>query len=138
MVKITLCGSMVFAPEMVELGRELKRRGHQADLRFFTKQYAKMNSKTKMHHEATRNKIKYDLIRKYYRKIKRSQAVLIVNITRNGVRNYIGGNSLIEMAFAHILRKKIYLLNPMPKMKYTDEIAAMQPLVLKGDLDGIK
>ena len=34
------------------------------------------------------------------------------------------------MGFAHVLNKKIYLLNNIPEMSYSDEIRAMQPIVL--------
>jgi predicted RNA-binding protein with PUA domain len=44
---------------------------------------------------------------------------------------------LIEMAFACALDKKIYLLNPIPEMNYSDEIFAMKPIVLSGDLSKI-
>ena len=42
------------------------------------------------------------------------------------------------MAFAHILSKKIFLLNPIPDMIYTDEIKAMQPIIVNNDLNRIK
>jgi hypothetical protein len=63
---------------------------------------------------------------------------LIVNITKNGIANYVGGNALIEMAFAHVLNKKVFLLNDIPlQLNYSDDIAAMQPLVINGDLTKI-
>jgi predicted RNA-binding protein with PUA domain len=61
-----------------------------------------------------------------------------VNIDKGGFSNYIGGNAFLEMGFAHILNKKIFLLNEIPEMIYTDEILAMQPIVLNGDLSKIK
>jgi hypothetical protein len=36
------------------------------------------------------------------------------------------------------LGKPIYLYNDIPDMSYTDEIVAMQPVVLSGDLLKIK
>jgi len=56
---------------------------------------------------------------------------------KNGIGNYIGGNTLIEMAFAHVLNKKIFLLNPVPEISYKDEIIAMQPIILNGNLEKI-
>jgi hypothetical protein len=64
--------------------------------------------------------------------------VLIVNIDKAGIENYIGGNSFLELGFAHVLSKSVYLLNPVPVMLYTDEIKAMQPIILNGDLSKIK
>jgi predicted RNA-binding protein with PUA domain len=63
---------------------------------------------------------------------------LIVNIDKKDICNYIGGNTFLEMGFAHILNKKIFLLNEIPEMIYTDEILAMQPIALNGDLSKIK
>lgn len=40
--------------------------------------------------------------------------------------------------FAHILNLPIYLINPLPEMDYLDELKAMQPVILNGDLDLIK
>ncbi len=42
------------------------------------------------------------------------------------------------MAFAHVLNKKIFLLNDISAMIYTDEIEAMQPVVLNGDFSKIE
>jgi len=39
------------------------------------------------------------------------------------------------MGFAYVLEKGIYLLNPIPDIGYRDEIVAMQPTVINGDLD---
>jgi hypothetical protein len=88
--------------------------------------------------ESTNEKIKDDLIRGYFEKIKNSNAVLVINNDKNGITNYIGGNTFLEMGFAHALSKKIFLLHSVPEISYKDEIIAMQPVVLDGDLTRIK
>lgn len=89
--------------------------------------------------EGARLKKTYDLIRKHYEKIKEADAILILNYEKKGVRNYVGGNSFLEMGFAYILKKKIFLFNPIPKMEfYFEEIKAMEPIILNGDLSKIK
>lgn len=87
--------------------------------------------------ERTEDKIKHDLIREYYNKIKDADIVLVVNPQKNGIQGYIGGNTLIEMAFAHVLNKKLICLYPIPDLQYTSEIAAFQPIVLNGNLDSL-
>jgi len=57
---------------------------------------------------------------------------------KKGVKNYVGGNSFLEMGFAFILKKKIFLLNDIPEMPYTSEIVAMKPICLKGNLEKIQ
>ena len=44
----------------------------------------------------------------------------------------------MEMGFAYYLKKPIYLLNPMPKISYFEEIRDVQPIILKGDLTKIR
>jgi len=80
----------------------------------------------------------FDPFKNYFKIIKKSDAVLVVNIHRKGIKGYIGGNTLIEMAFAHVLDKKIFLLHEIPEVSYKDEIEAMKPIILNGDLSSIK
>ena len=57
---------------------------------------------------------------------------------KNGIKNYIGGNTLMEMGFAHVNDKKIFLLNPIPEeVSYADEIKAMVDVVINGDLNRV-
>jgi len=50
---------------------------------------------------------------------------LVVNPDKNNVANYIGGNVFLEMGYAHILKKKIFLYNDIPAMPYADETRSM-------------
>ena len=109
-MKITICGSMSVSKEMVDVEQKLIALGHTVILPEFTHNYAEMDTIDKMHTESAKNKVKYDLIRGYFDKIKESDTVLIVNVNRKGIDGYIGGNSFLEMGFAHILNKPIYLL----------------------------
>ena len=71
----------------------------------------------------------------HYRGILESDAILIVNEEKNGKKNYIGGNVLIEMGQAYVNDKKIFFLHDIPDASpYLDEIIAMDPIPLKGDL----
>ncbi len=133
-MKIVICGSMSSAKEMVEIANKLTQNNHDVILPHNTDKYADGSLATETSHESTENKIKDDLIRSYYRLIGESDAVLIVNLDKNGIKNYIGGNALLEMGFAHVLNKPVYILNQIPVMSYTDEIKAMQPIILDGDI----
>lgn len=137
-MKIIVCGSMTAARKMVEVEKELASLGHEVVLPRFSHEYAQMGSEEEMHSESVKNKVDHDLIRDYFEEIKGGDAVLIINDDRKGIKNYIGGNSFLEMAFAHVLNKKIFLLNPIPEMGYSDELIAMHPDILNGDLNLIK
>ncbi|MFH1780595.1 MAG: hypothetical protein ABH841_01110 [Candidatus Nealsonbacteria bacterium] len=136
-MKIIICGSMTAAREMVAVEKKLQELGHEIILPDFTYDYANFDTIEKMHAESARNKVAHDLIRGYFEKIKNSDAILVVNIERKGVEGYIGGNSFLEMGFAHILNKPIYLLNKIPEIGYKDELEAMKPTVINGDFNKI-
>lgn len=137
-MKIVICGSMSASKEMLRTEEELKILGHTIILPKFIHDYAQMDTLDKMHAESAKNKVKYDLIRGYFDKIKEGDAILVVNVERKNIEGYIGGNSFLEMGFAYILNKPIYLLNKIPEMGYEDEIEAMKPIILNGDFTKIK
>ena len=137
-MKIVICGSMKFSKEMLKIKEKLNSLGFDnvvvpryAD-KYASNQLAEENS-----YESIKNKIEEDLIRSHYEEIKSADAVLIVNYDKNGIANYIGGNSFLEAAFAHVLKKKLYLLFEIPNMAYSDELKAMQPIILNNDLSKI-
>ncbi|KKQ04336.1 MAG: hypothetical protein US15_C0059G0009, partial [Candidatus Moranbacteria bacterium GW2011_GWF1_36_4] len=76
----------------------------------------------RMNVEHAQVKIENDYIKYHYNKIVESDAVLVLNFDKNGVKNYVGGNTLMELGFAYVHNKKIFLLNPIPEMAYKDEI----------------
>lgn len=128
---------MRLSREMVEIKNRLNNLKHDVRLPDFVEEYANLEKTEDMHRESVKNKIDHDLIRGYFKEIESGDAILVVNKTVNGIKNYIGGNSFLEMGFAHILNKKIFLLNPIPEVSYKDEIIAMKPSVLDGNLEKI-
>ncbi len=88
--------------------------------------------------EKAKVKIDNDYFRQHYAHILESDAILIINEIKNDIENYIGGNVLIEMGQAYVNNKKIFLLNNIPdNLSYSDEIRALQPICLNGDLSKI-
>jgi nucleoside 2-deoxyribosyltransferase len=130
-MKIVICGSMSFAREMLEAQKILEAQGHQVVIPKFTEEHARQRLPK---NEDANRKREHDLIRDYYRKILESDAILVLNYDAHGIQGYIGGNSFLEMGFAHVLGKSIYLLYPIPNMNYTDEMQAMDPIILYGNL----
>lgn len=139
-MKIAICGSLDFTYEMKNIADQLEVMGLVVEIPISSRRILAgeftLNEikKEKKLGKASERKIKYDAIRKYYQIIKENDAVLVANYDKKGIKNYIGGNSFLEMGFAHILNKKIYLLHDIPEMIYSDEIKTMQPIVLNGDL----
>lgn len=81
---------------------------------------------------------KAEKIRESEEKILKQDAVLVLNFEKNGIENYIGGATFLEMYDAFRLGKKIYLINPIPEGILKDEIIGFQPIILEGDLKNIK
>jgi nucleoside 2-deoxyribosyltransferase len=82
------------------------------------------------------DKIENDAMREHWETINKCDITLVLNYDKHGIPGYIGGNAFLEMGFAYILYKPIYLLNPIPEMPYyKTEIIAMKPSILNGDLE---
>lgn len=133
-MKIVICASMSAIEKIIEVQNELVSLGHAV---VAPENLDRHLAKTFSSKESTDEKIKDDLIKKYFEKIKENDAVLVLNLDKNGVKNYIGGNTFLEMGFAYVLGKKIYLFNEIPEISYRDEIIAMQPIILNGDFKKI-
>ncbi|MBU0670771.1 hypothetical protein KKF29_01275 [Patescibacteria group bacterium] len=140
-MKITICGSVKFAERLVKAYKKLETIGHTPLMHKEMFRIANGTAKELIkgiyanHAEV---KQKNDFIRIWYELIKDSDAILVCNFNKDGIKNYIGGNTFLEIGFAHVLSKKIYLLNPVPEVGYKDEILAMQPIILNGDLTKLK
>ena len=141
-MKITLCGSIKFADKLVEIYHELEKLGHQpamhGDMFKVADGTAPEIEEMKNGAEHYEIKRKYGYIKWWHDSIKKSDAVLICNFDKNGIKDYIGGNTLIEIGFAHVNDKKVFLLNNIPEsLSYLDEIKAMTDVSLSGDLGKI-
>jgi hypothetical protein len=136
-MKIGIIGSMQFTDKMVELRGDLKKLGHDA---FLTDLHNTMIGKNADEIEVIKlhQKKNMDAIREFWREMQGADAVLVLNLDKNGIKNYVGGNTLMEMGFAHVLNQKIFMMNSIPEMAYCkSEIEAMKPVIIHGDLEKI-
>jgi len=141
-MKITICGSIKFAPQLVDVYRSLEKLGHEPMMheQMFgladgtAAQLADMANGV----ESCDIKRKYNYIKYWHGLIKSGDAILVCNFDKNGIKNYIGGNTLMEIGFAYVNDKMIFLLNPVPEeVSYSDEIKAMTDVIINGDLSKI-
>ena len=77
-------------------------------------------------------------MKNHFDKIEWSEAILVTNYEKNNIKGYIGANTLLEMGLALHLRKKIFLLNPVPKISYKEEILGMKPILINNSLVKVK
>jgi hypothetical protein len=153
-MKITICGSIGFYEEMKEVMTRLINIGHEVKIpelaleitkefgggeKAYFGQYIEDNGGIDAF--PCNHKIwdfKHGAIREHYDKIDWSDAILVVNNEKRGIKGYIGGNTLIEIGIAFYQKKPIYILNPVSsELSYKQEIFGMRPIILNNDLKKI-
>ena len=77
------------------------------------KQRSNFDPKEFRKHITAKDKGKF--IKLHFEKIEKSDAILIVNKVKNGIRGYIGANAMMEAGIAFNRNIKIYLLHPYSK-----------------------
>ena len=100
---------MKFMEEFPKIKSILEEKGHQV--------FLPIMENFKEEGEHGQRKIDLDLIREHFRKIDKSDAILVLNYDKNDIKNYIGGNSFLEMGKAYDKEIPIFLLNPIPDFK---------------------
>jgi len=142
-MKIVICSSLDFTQKIEEIANQLRAGEHEvliprtAEMILQGELCLKEIMEEKKNGKIAERAIRDNIIKRHFEKIKNTEAILVLNLDKRGIKNYIGGSVFLEMGFAHILNKKIFLLNSIPDMPYTDEIRSMQPIILKGNLDKI-
>ena len=144
-MRVTICSSVAFAKEIMSIKEKLETKGIEVMIPKGLEDYLTDPNLLERATgwgtlEGAQRKIERNLIKNYYEEIANSDAILVINKDKTGIKNYIGGNSFLEMGFAHVLGKPIYTLNPLPEdlKVFYQELVAMQPVILNGDLDKIK
>lgn len=145
-MKITICNSAKFFNEALKAKEDLERLGHVALTHPMRLMFRGKEVSVEEYYNARKEEwdeeieqLKERLIRDHFEKIKGSDAIFVLNVDKDEKKNYIGGNTLIEMGLAFALNKKIFMLNSIPEdLSYTEEIKGMKPVVVNGDLKQIK
>lgn len=140
-MKITICGSVKFADKLVDIYRQLEKLGHKPIMHedmFGIADGTAQELIDGIGLDHSEIKKKHNFIKLWHDLIVSGDAILVCNFDKNGIKNYIGGNTLMEIGFAHTNDKKVFLLNPIPEdVSYIDEIKAMTDVVIEGDLKKI-
>ncbi len=131
-MKLTLCGSMHHIDGMLEAKKTLETFGYEIE----TPDPGENSGYDELSLEERAAK-KDHLIRQHMDKISESDAIFVFNEEKKGIAGYVGGNSLMEMAFAYAQGIEIFLLNDASEMGYADEILGMRPIVLNGKVEAI-
>lgn len=131
--KIVICGSMMFYDEMVRCQSQLEKLGIESIIP------REENDMVSRYNQEEFMDFKRKVSNAYLKKIrdKNTMGVLVYNAEKRGIPNYIGANTLVELAMAFMWNRKIFLLNDIyPPLK--DELQAWRCICLKGDIGRIK
>ena len=140
-MKIMLCGSMTFAPEMMEAKVKLEEMGHEVKVPCDIDEHLKDasfidNLEANIEHAVANN-----VLKTCFGYIENSDAVLFLNYPKNDIPGYVGTSSMMEMGIAFHFGKKIYLLHEPPHFndaRWAVEVNLIQPTVIDGDLTKIQ
>ena len=146
-MKITLCGSIAFYDQMLEIKKKLEEKKHEVKLpptevkdengnMISVKEYYQKR-KTETSSNSWVWDRKKEAMKMHFNKVEWSDAVLITNFDKNNVTGYIGANTLLEMGLAFHLNKKIFLLKNIPEITNKEEILGMKPTIINEDLGKI-
>ncbi|MBI2195927.1 MAG: hypothetical protein HYU48_02685 [Candidatus Levybacteria bacterium] len=140
-MRILILGSMKFVNDMGKVRKELGKLGHKVILPVGIKPHLKNSDFVENLDGNMAYCIKNDVMRRNFRLVAKSDAILVLNYKRNNMDGYIGISVLLEMGIAHYLKKKIFLMQKTPdynKVRWAHEVAIMEPKVLDGDLAKIQ
>ena len=141
---ITICSSASFYKDALGIAEKLKKAGYKVKLpktanimkrsgNFNVDYYKTWYKNANDYHK------KKKLMDEHFKKVVESDGILVVNMEKNGVAGYIGGNVLMEMVIAYHYKKPIYLWNKTDdKSPFEEEIKGMGSVYLNQDLSRIK
>lgn len=141
---ITICSSASHYEKVLEIEKELKKLGFKTKIPQTAKTMQRTNNfdvstyKTWYKDKNDYGK-KTKLMLAHFKKILDSNAILIVNMDKNGMKGYIGGNVLMEMTIAFHYKKPIFIYNDISeKLQIKEEVYGVKPRFINGDLSKIK
>lgn len=135
-MKILICCNKHFYTKIPVIKNYLEGQGHTIILpNSFEDPFSEdvMKEKPKEEYE----KWKKSMFEESQHKIKEIDAVLVLNFEKNGISNYIGGATFLEIYDAFKEGKKIFFHNPVPEGMLYDELNGFSPTIIKGDLSKI-
>ena len=136
-MKILIICSKAFYKDIMPIKTKLEEMGHIVEL---PNSYYESDAEKKSWElgEKEHAKFKERMMKMSRDRIGNMDVVLTLNFDKNGMKNYIGGATFLEVYEAFMQNKKIYLYNDIPEGLLYDEISGFSPIVIHGDLGLIK
>ena len=136
-MRIFICSSKSFYGQVLKIKQRLEVFGHKITLPNSFEDPFKEEKMKKVSKEA-HVKWKSEKLKLQTKKVNENEAILVLNLEKKGIPNYIGGATFLEIFKGWELNKKIFLYNPLPSCSFTDELTAMKPIILNGNLRDLK
>lgn len=140
---IALCASLSFYKNVIDIEKSLRKKGFKTHIPVTAKKMKKTKDFDETHYrlwlkDPSYYKRKTYLINNHNQKIVKSDAILVINLDKKGIKGYIGGNVLMEMALAFHLKKPIFVLNSISENHpFKEEIFALDSIFLDGNLNNL-
>lgn len=128
---------------MAEVKKELEKKGHTVFVPNDTQDCIenpelKNNFENDLESELE-HCFENDVLGDAFNKIEESDVMIHLNYPKNGINGYVEPSGLMEVGVAFHLKKKIFLMQDVNKeRKCALEIMLTRPVILDGDLSGIK
>jgi len=132
-MKIFIACSKYFYHKIIPIKKLLEEKGYEITLPNSYEEPFKEEEMKKISKEE-HIKFKQKMMKLHEPKIKRNDAILVLNFEKKGIPNYVGGGTFMEIVKAWELEKKIFFFNPLPNCSFTDELKGINPLIINGNL----
>ena len=137
---IVICSSASFYEKIFPIQKALRKFGYKVIIPITAHRMKKSNnfnvdSYKTWHNNPNDYRKKKALMDGHFKKIIKGDAILVTNFDKKGIRGYIGGNTLMEIAIAYHYKKPIFILNNIAEdLAIKEEIYGVNPIFIKGDL----
>ena len=140
---ITICSSASFYKEALEIEKQLRKLGYRVKIPITARVMQKNNMYDVEKYKSWLKKpeqynFKTKLMVGHFKKVITGDAILVLNLKKNGMPGYIGGNVLMEMVIAFHYKKPIYIYDAIAdNLAFKEEVYGLNPIFIQKKLDRI-
>ena len=136
-MKIFIACSKYFYSEIKRIALDLEKMGHNVS---YPNSYDDPFAEERFKSMSVEEHVEWKgmMLRKDKENIEPNDAIFVLNFQKNGIPNYIGGATFLEVFKAWEMNKQIFFYNSLPNCSFTDELKGINPTIINGDLELIK
>lgn len=140
---IAICSSVSFYKDVLAVQKEVKKLGFHVLIPTTARKMAKTGNFDPSYYKTwykdpSQFHIKKHLMDEHFKKIKRSDAILVINLEKNNIKGYIGGNVLMEITASYLLKKPVFLWNAVDETNaFMEELHGMGVIAINQNPENI-